>query len=48
MSNPIKELANLYEESVKKSDNAGLAEVYKQATDIVFNALKEEAKCEKN
>lgn len=44
MGNLIKELANFYEESVKKFDDAGLAEVYKQATDIVFNALKEEAK----
>lgn len=47
MSNPVKTfegIANFYEESVKKSDAAGLAEIYKQATDIVFNALKKELK----
>lgn len=44
MSNPIKDLADLYAESVKKSDEAGLAEVYKHATDKVFNALKKELK----
>lgn len=44
MSNPIKDMADFYEESVKKSDEAGLAEVYKQATDLVFNALKKELK----
>lgn len=44
MSNPIKGLVDLYDESVKKSDDAGLAEVYKQATDLVFNALKKELK----
>ena len=47
MSNPVKAfkgIADFYEESVKKSDAAGLADVYKQATDIVFNALKKELK----
>lgn len=44
MSNPIKGIVDIYEEAVKKSDEAGLAEVYKQATDLVFNALKEELK----
>ena len=44
MSNPLKNLAKLYEESVDKSDAAGLAEAYKQATDIVFNALTKELK----
>ena len=43
MSNPIEGLVELYEESVKTSDDAGLAEVYKQATEAVFGALKEEA-----
>jgi hypothetical protein len=42
MSNPIKGLADLYEESVKESDEAGLAEVYKQATERVFNNIREE------
>lgn len=44
MSDPIKGLVDLYDESVKKSDEAGLAEVYKQATGLVFNALKKELK----
>ena len=44
MNNPLKNLAKLYEESVNKSDAAGLAEAYKQATDIVFNALTKELK----
>ena len=44
MSNPIKGLVDIYEESVKESDEAGLAEVYKQATGLVFNALKKELK----
>jgi hypothetical protein len=44
MSNPIKGLVDIYEEAVKESDEAGLAEVYKQATDLVFNALKKELK----
>jgi hypothetical protein len=42
MSNPIKGLVDLYEESVKESDEVGLAEVYKQATERVFNNIKEE------
>lgn len=40
MSNPIKGIVDIYEESVKKSDEAGLAEVYKQATDKAFECLK--------
>lgn len=42
MSNPIKGIVDIYEESVKESDEAGLAEVYKQATERVFNNIKEE------
>jgi hypothetical protein len=42
MSNPIKGLVDIYEESVKESDEAGLAEVYKQATERVFNNIREE------
>lgn len=44
MSHPLKSIVDLYTESVKKSDEAGLAEVRKQATDLVFNALKKELK----
>ena len=44
MSNPIKGIVDIYADSVKKSDEAGLAEVYKQATDLVINALKKELK----
>jgi hypothetical protein len=40
-NNPFNSIVELYTESVNKADAAGLAEVYKQATDIVFNALKE-------
>ena len=40
--NPFKELVDIYNASVEKADSAGFATVYKQATDIVFNNLKEE------
>lgn len=40
MSNPIESLVELYEESVKKADEVGLAKVYKQATDKAFECLK--------
>ena len=40
--NPFKELVDIYNASVEKADRAGFAAVYKQATDIVFNNLKEE------
>lgn len=48
MSNIFKGIADFYEESIKKSNDAGLAEVYKQATDIVFNALIAELKNYRN
>lgn len=41
MSNPFNSIIELYTESVKKADAAGLSEVYKQATEIVFEGLKE-------
>ena len=41
-NNPFKSLAEIYKKFVEKSDNIGLAEVYKQATELVFSALKEE------
>ena len=40
-NNPFESIVTVYEESVKEADSLGLAELYKQATDIVFNALKE-------
>ena len=40
-NNPFESIVNIYEESVKEADSFGLSELYKQATDIVFNALKE-------
>ena len=43
-NNPFNSIMELYTESVKKADNAGLAEVYKQATEAVFNGLKESLK----
>lgn len=48
MSNLFKSISDFYKESVNKSDTAGLAEVYKQATDIVFNALMTELKNYRN
>jgi hypothetical protein len=41
MSNPFESIVELYTESVKKADSIGLAEVYKQATEVVFEGLKE-------
>ena len=42
MSNNLFEsIVELYTESVKKADVVGLSEVYKQATEIVFEGLKE-------
>jgi hypothetical protein len=41
MSNPFESIVELYTESVKKADAAGLAEVYRQATEVVFEGLKE-------
>lgn len=40
-NNPFESIVNVYKESVKEADSLGLSELYKQATDIVFNALKE-------
>lgn len=42
MSNPFNSIIELYTESVKKADAVGLAEVYKQATAMVFDALRAE------
>ena len=41
MNNPFESIVELYTESVKKADSIGLAEVYKQVTEAVFNSLKE-------
>lgn len=41
MSNPFSSIIELYSESVKKADSLGLSEVYKQATEVIFNGLKE-------
>jgi hypothetical protein len=41
-NNPFESISDIYTESVKEADSAGLAEVYKQATDMVFDALKAE------
>lgn len=41
MSNPFNSIIELYTESVKKADAAGLSEVYKRATEVVFEGLKE-------
>jgi hypothetical protein len=47
MSNePLKSIIQIYDTSVKEADEAGLAEVYKRATDKVFEALKKELKFE--
>lgn len=39
-NNPFNGLVELYTESVKEADSIGLAEIYKHATDMVFNNLK--------
>lgn len=41
-NNPFNSIVELYTESVNKADAAGLAEVYKQATDMVFDSLKKQ------
>ena len=41
-NNPFNSIIELYAESVKKADSAGLSEVYKQATEAVFNSIKEQ------
>lgn len=40
-NNPFNSIIELYTKSVEKADSAGLAEAYKQATEAVFNSLKE-------
>ena len=41
-NNPFKGLVDLYTESVNEADSKGLAEVYRQATEIVFSSLKKQ------
>ena len=40
--NPFEGLAKLYEKSVKEQDAKGFAEVYKQATELLFKRIKAE------
>lgn len=40
-NNPFNSIVELYTESVEKADSLGLSEVYKQATQAVFDGLKE-------
>lgn len=40
-NNPFNSIIELYTESVKKADSIGLSEVYKQATQVIFDGLKE-------
>jgi hypothetical protein len=40
-TNPFNSIVELYTESVKKADSIGLSEVYKQATEVIFEGLKE-------
>ena len=40
-NNPFNSIVELYTEAVKKADSLGLSEVYKQATQVVFDGLKE-------
>lgn len=41
-NNPFKGIVELYTEAVKEADSNGLAEVYKQATDLVFSSIKKQ------
>lgn len=41
-NNPFESLVTIYKDFVEKADSSGLAEVYKQATKLVFKALKKE------
>lgn len=41
---PLKSLANFYEASVKEQDEKGFAEMYKQATELLFNSINDEVK----
>ncbi len=41
-NNPFESIVDIYTTAVKEADAAGLSEVYKQATDMIFDALKKE------
>lgn len=41
-NNPFESIAEIYTEAVDKADGAGMSEVYKQATDRLFQELKNE------
>lgn len=41
-NNPFESLVTIYKDFVERADSSGLAEVYKQATKLVFKALKKE------
>ena len=42
--NPFEALANIYKEFVDREDEKGLAEVYKEATKLVFKEIKKKLK----
>lgn len=42
--NPLEALANMYKEFVDKEDKKGLAEVYKESTELVFKEIKKQLK----
>ena len=42
-NNPFESIVDFYDESVKKADANGLTEVFKKATEMVFDSLKKEA-----
>lgn len=41
-NNPFESIAEIYTEAVDKADGAGMSEIYKQATDRLFQELKNE------